>query len=53
MGDIKVSPVFNETSMPGVFAVGDCATAMKSVTPAVAMGTGTAGAITMQLHKVD
>ncbi|EED14643.1 thioredoxin reductase GliT [Talaromyces stipitatus ATCC 10500] len=50
-GELKVSPMFNETSMPGVFAVGDCATPMKAVTPAIAMGTGTAAAIVMQLQE--
>ncbi|OKL58127.1 hypothetical protein UA08_06434 [Talaromyces atroroseus] len=49
-GDIKVSPMFNETSMSGVFAVGDCANPMKAVTPSISMGTGTAGAIVMQLQ---
>ncbi|KAE8552202.1 hypothetical protein EYB25_006096 [Talaromyces marneffei] len=49
-GEIKVSPMFNETSMPGVFAVGDCATPMKAVTPAMYMGSGAAVAIVMQLQ---
>lgn len=48
-GEVKVSPMFNESSMPGVFAVGDCAIPMKAVTPAIYMGTGTAAAISMQL----
>ncbi|RAO73350.1 uncharacterized protein BHQ10_009362 [Talaromyces amestolkiae] len=50
-GEIKVSPMFNETSMPGVFAIGDCATSMKAVTPAMYMGSGAAAAIVMQLQQ--
>lgn len=38
MGDIKVSQPFNETSVAGVFAVGDCASPMKSVPNAINMG---------------
>lgn len=49
-GEIKASPMLNETSMPGVFAIGDCATPMKAVTPAMYMGSGTAAAIVMQLQ---
>ncbi|GAM33615.1 thioredoxin reductase [Talaromyces pinophilus] len=50
-GEIKATPMFNETSMPGAFAIGDCATPMKAVTPAIYMGSGTAAAIVMQLQQ--
>lgn len=36
-GEIKTSQPFYETTVPGVFAVGDCATVMKSVSQGVAM----------------
>lgn len=39
-----------ETSVSGVYAVGDCATFMKSVTTAVAMGTIAAAAVAGQLQ---
>ena len=46
MGHIKVTPPFNETSVPGVFAVGDCATMMKAAPQAIAMGSfGAAGVV--------
>lgn len=44
-GDIKTSQPFYESSVSGVFAVGDCGTAMKAVTQAMVMGTlGAVGA---------
>ncbi|KAH8172389.1 pyridine nucleotide-disulfide oxidoreductase domain-containing protein [Sarocladium implicatum] len=48
-GDIKTSSPFYETSVPGVFAVGDCATPIKAVSQAVAMGTLAAGGLAFQL----
>lgn len=48
-GDIMVKMPFNETSESGVFAVGDCATPLKAVSQAVAMGTLAAGGIAFQL----
>lgn len=36
--------------MPGVFAVGDCATPLKAVTQAVAMGSFGAGGLVGQLQ---
>lgn len=40
-----------ETSVPGVFAIGDCATFMKSVTNAIAMGTVAAAGVSGQLQS--
>lgn len=49
-GDIQTTPPFYETSMPGVFAVGDCATLYKIVAPAVAMGSLAAAGLVAQLQ---
>ncbi|KAH8812734.1 putative pyridine nucleotide-disulfide oxidoreductase [Xylogone sp. PMI_703] len=49
-GDIQTSQPFYETSIPGVFAVGDCATLFKAVTPAIAMGSLAAGGLVSQLQ---
>ncbi|KAF6816603.1 thioredoxin reductase-like protein 1 [Colletotrichum musicola] len=48
-GDIATTPPFGETTVPGVFAVGDCATQLKAVAQAVAMGTMAAGGLVFQL----
>ncbi|KIX09581.1 uncharacterized protein Z518_00661 [Rhinocladiella mackenziei CBS 650.93] len=48
-GVIKTVPPFYETTVSGVFAVGDCATALKTVTQAVAMGSFGAGGVAQQL----
>ncbi|KAI4147173.1 MAG: hypothetical protein LQ341_001853 [Variospora aurantia] len=49
-GDIKTNSVFFEASEPGVFAVGDCATPLKAVTQAIAMGSFSAGGLVSQLQ---
>ncbi|KAH8703163.1 thioredoxin reductase glit [Talaromyces proteolyticus] len=49
-GEIKVSQPFNEASVPGVFAAGDCAIFMKSVTPVIAMGTAVAAGVAFQIQ---
>ena len=49
MGDIKTEGPFFETTVQGVFAVGDCATHMKAVSQAIGMGAMVAGAISGQL----
>jgi thioredoxin reductase len=49
-GDIQTLQPFYETSVPGVFAVGDCATPLKAVTPAISMGSLTAGGLVAQLQ---
>lgn len=48
-GDIQTTPPFGETTLSGVFAVGDCATQLKAVSQAVAMGTMAAGGLVFQL----
>ena len=46
-GDIKTSQPFYESSVSGVFAVGDCATPLKAVTQAITMGSfGAVGVVT-------
>ena len=49
-GDIKVSQPFCESSVKGVFAVGDCATPLQAVSQAVAMGGFSAGGLVTQLQ---
>lgn len=48
-GFIKVNGIFNETNVPGIFAVGDCASAFKVVPSAVNMGAFTAAGLAAQL----
>lgn len=50
-GFIKTSPPFYGTNVPGVFAIGDCATPFKAVPQAIAMGTFAAGGIAGQLGQ--
>jgi gliotoxin/aspirochlorine biosynthesis thioredoxin reductase len=50
-GIIKTTPPFNETSVKGVFAVGDCASMFPAVVNAMAMGAFTAGALAGQLQS--
>ncbi|KAL6716683.1 hypothetical protein ACLMJK_006251 [Lecanora helva] len=49
-GDIKSNSFFYETSEPGVFAIGDCASPLKAVTNAIAMGSFSAGGLVSQLQ---
>ncbi|KAI1872745.1 uncharacterized protein JN550_003619 [Neoarthrinium moseri] len=49
MGHIKTHGPFSESSVPGVFAVGDCATFMRAVPQASAMGAFAAGGVVAQL----
>ncbi|KAI0126672.1 thioredoxin reductase glit [Xylariales sp. AK1849] len=48
-GHIKTTPPFYETSVPGVFAVGDCGTMMKAAPQAIAMGSFGAAGVVAQL----
>jgi thioredoxin reductase len=49
-GVIKVSPPFNQTSLRGVFAAGDCAMTMQTVTTALQSGTWTGGGVPLQIQ---
>ena len=49
-GDIKTNGPFYESSSSGVFAAGDCATLMKTVPHALAMGSFSAGGLVAQLQ---
>lgn len=48
-GVIKTKPPFHETSVGGVFAVGDCGSPLPAVVNAVAMGALAAGGLVGQL----
>ncbi|KAL0936715.1 thioredoxin reductase [Colletotrichum truncatum] len=55
-GDIKTSQPFGETSLPGVYAVGDCGNMIKAVAPAASSGSLCAGGMVVPLQsepKVD
>jgi len=52
-GDIKVNAPLIETSVPAVFAKGDCATPMKSASYAIAMGGLSAVGAVAQLEEVE
>ena len=51
-GDIKTSQPFFETSVPGCFAAGDCATFMKAVSSAMSMGALGVGGLAAQLQML-
>ncbi|KAL3422107.1 thioredoxin reductase-like protein 1 [Phlyctema vagabunda] len=50
-GDIKTTQPFHESSVHGVFAVGDCATPLKAVSMAMSTGGLGAGGLAMQLQS--
>ncbi|KAI1170916.1 FAD/NAD(P)-binding domain-containing protein [Nemania sp. FL0916] len=49
-GCIKVNPPFNQTSVKGVFAAGDCASPMQTVTAALHGGTCAGGGAPLQIQ---
>ena len=51
MGDIKVFPPFNQTSVPLIYAAGDCASPMKIIPNAVAMGAYAGAGLARDLPK--
>jgi len=53
MGDIQLTGPFKETTVPGVFAAGDCATMQKSIPVAVGEGAIAAAGIHFTLAKED
>jgi thioredoxin reductase len=52
-GEIKTNQPFNETSVPGVFAAGDCATMMRAVTTATMAGSMAAVGASGQIQRED
>jgi thioredoxin reductase len=52
-GMMKVNFPFNETSVSGVFAAGDCGTMLQSVTASIAMGGAVAAGVAAQLEAED
>lgn len=52
-GNIKVNQPFNETSVPGVFAVRDCATPTKGVAMSISMKGATAAGLVTQIEVED
>lgn len=50
-GDLKVAQPIPMTSVPGVYAAGDCSTFMKMVTNALASGIAVAAGVSMQLQS--
>ncbi|KAF4617078.1 hypothetical protein G7Y89_g15070 [Cudoniella acicularis] len=52
-GDIKVNLPFNETSVPGVFAGGDCMTPMKAAAIALSAGGTIAAGVASSLGAED
>jgi thioredoxin reductase len=49
-GTIKINPPFNQTSVKGVFAAGDCASPMQTVTSALLSGTCAGGGAPLQIQ---
>ncbi|KUI59136.1 hypothetical protein VP1G_06425 [Cytospora mali] len=50
MNTIKANPPFNQTSIKGVFAAGDCSTPMHTITAALHSGTCTGGGAPLQIQ---
>lgn len=50
MNTIKVNPPFNQTSVKGVFAAGDCANPMQTLTQALFSGTAVGGGAPLQVQ---
>lgn len=50
MGTIKVNPPFNQTDFKGVFAAGDCASPMHTITAAMHSGSCTGGGAPLQIQ---
>lgn len=49
-GTIRVSPPFNQTSVKGVFAAGDCVSLIHNVTTAMQTGVAAGGGASMQIQ---
>lgn len=50
-GDIRVSPPFCQTNIPGVYAAGDCASPMKIIPNAISMGAYAGAGIARELPR--
>lgn len=50
MGTIKVNPPFNQTTVKGIFAAGDCSAPMHTVTHALHSGTCVGGGAPLQIQ---
>ncbi|KAM7189758.1 hypothetical protein V8F33_009897 [Rhypophila sp. PSN 637] len=50
MGTIAVHPPFNQTSLKGVFAAGDCASPMQTITAAMHSGSCVGGGAPLQIQ---
>lgn len=53
MGTIKVNPPFSQTDLKGVFAAGDCASPMQTITGALYSGTCTGGGAPLQIQAEE
>ena len=53
MGEIRVHPPFFRTSMPKVYAAGDCASPLRCISNAVFMGACVAAGIARELPKTE
>lgn len=49
-GTIAVSPPFNQTTVKGVFAAGDCCSPMQTITAALHSGTCAGGGVPLQIQ---
>lgn len=49
-GTIKVIPPFNQTSVKGVFAAGDCVSVIHNVTTAIQAGVAAGGGASLQIQ---
>ncbi|KAI0158373.1 thioredoxin reductase glit [Pestalotiopsis sp. NC0098] len=52
-GHVETNAPFNSTNVPGVFAVGDCATLVKAVPPSIMMGGLAAAGVAFSLQEEE
>lgn len=52
-GDIAVTPPFCETSLKGIFAVGDCGSMLKVVSAAISSGSFAGGGAAVQIQQEE
>ncbi len=51
IGEIKVNPPFHQTSVPGVYAAGDCASMFKIIPNAISMGSYAGAGVARELPR--